>query len=264
MFIVWGKKRVERKAGHVADFCQVCRCARTFRLTRVGMAGHLYYISVSEGELLGFHRTCDTCGTVYGADPAHYVTTSSRRDTLEALTAATQPRLNEAWADRLALEAQIRTSAALLPADQRAGLIREPFVLLSPQVESQYGSTHVDKEVGLAVVGAIALLMLLPPAVRLVLPDDAEPAVLTALAVGVMLVLWQMFMVNGRFLRRQVIPALARALRPLRPTHAELDAALAELKQHGHKIGTKVKVADLAAQIGEANAASVMRVPGQV
>jgi len=35
MFIVWGKKRVERKQGMVADFCPICREVRAFTLIRL-------------------------------------------------------------------------------------------------------------------------------------------------------------------------------------------------------------------------------------
>ncbi len=36
MFIVWGKKRVERTIGFVTDFCPTCRDIRGFQLNRVG------------------------------------------------------------------------------------------------------------------------------------------------------------------------------------------------------------------------------------
>jgi len=68
-FIVWGKKRVTRNLGYVADFCPLCREPKPFLLQRIGMAGHVYYISAGEGELVGFHRTCQTCKTAFTADP---------------------------------------------------------------------------------------------------------------------------------------------------------------------------------------------------
>jgi hypothetical protein len=37
MFVVWGKKRVRKKIGHVADFCPMCRTAQPFALVRVGV-----------------------------------------------------------------------------------------------------------------------------------------------------------------------------------------------------------------------------------
>ena len=72
MFIVWGRKLVYRKLGHVADFCPICRKPRPFALQRIGSAGHVYYVSVSQGELVGFERTCLKCHTVYNAEPTHY------------------------------------------------------------------------------------------------------------------------------------------------------------------------------------------------
>src|SRR5258706_9118781 len=44
MFIIWGKKRVTKSLGYVADFCPLCRDVRTFELVRVGLAGHIYYL----------------------------------------------------------------------------------------------------------------------------------------------------------------------------------------------------------------------------
>ena len=49
MLFIWGKKRVERNIGKVADFCPICREVRMFQLIRVGVADHIYYVSFGEG-----------------------------------------------------------------------------------------------------------------------------------------------------------------------------------------------------------------------
>ena len=61
------------------------------------------------------------------------------------------------------------------------------------------------------------------------------------------LVIWQAWGSGRRYMRGEVVPPLARALKPLRPSVDEVDAVLAELKQGGHKIGRKLKVDDLIA-----------------
>jgi hypothetical protein len=72
MFIVWGKKAVYRKIGFVADFCAMCRTVKPFEIKRIGMAGHVYYITSGEGELLGYQRTCLSCKTAVDTDPNGY------------------------------------------------------------------------------------------------------------------------------------------------------------------------------------------------
>ncbi|MOA70717.1 hypothetical protein D3C78_1998120 [compost metagenome] len=56
-------------------------------------------------------------------------------------------------------------------------------------------------------------------------------------------------MSGRRFMKRQVIPVLAEYLRPLQPTEQELKSVLSELKQFRHKIGAKLKLADLQDQM---------------
>lgn len=246
MFIVWGKKAVHRKLGFAADFCSICRCARSFAVRRIGMAGHVYYVSLSEGELVGFDRTCDTCGTSYPADPANYKTLSPTPGELATLIRATFPGLAEAWKERLALEDKVRNQPTQLSGDERSALIREPFLRLSPKVESRFAATHFDKETGFAALGALVLIGAMPSVAEAIAPAHAGPAFLTALTVGCGLVVWQMALSGRRYMQREIVPTLARALLPLRPTPREVDTVRSEMKQHRYKMGTKLIAADLA------------------
>jgi hypothetical protein len=245
MFIVWGKKAVYKKLGYVADFCFICRRAQPFLVRRIGMAGHVYYITAGEGELVGYDRSCQTCQTSYPADPANYQSMAKKPAPLSQLLAQTFPGFATAWADRLALEEQVKSSPMLVPADQRKSLLREAFLALSPAVEKRFAATHMDKEVGFAALGAIGLLITVPALTRAVAPARAEEAVLLTMAVGIALVIWQIAVSGRRFMRRDVVPALVKALNPLRPKNEEIACILAELKTHGHKIGAKLKAADL-------------------
>jgi hypothetical protein len=38
MAVIWGRKKVERKLGFVAEFCPICRTPREFEVSRVGIA----------------------------------------------------------------------------------------------------------------------------------------------------------------------------------------------------------------------------------
>jgi len=249
MFIVWGKKLVHRKLGHVADFCPICRKPRAFVLRRVGSAGHLYYVTVSQGELVGYERTCVQCGTAFNAEPTHYATVAPKLLPLPELARQTFPDLEQAWKDRLDLERQLRSDPHALHADDRKALIRSPFLLLSPKVEKRFASTHFDKEVGIAALAALGLMIAGPATVRAVAPDAADLAVLVCMALGVLLVIVQIALAGGRFMRREVLPVLAKCLRPLQPTRGELEAVLAELKTLRHQMATKLKLPELVAQI---------------
>ena len=249
MFIVWGKKIVYRTVGHVADFCPICRGQRAFEIRRIGSAGHVYYISLGEGELVGFERTCSDCGTALNADPQAYASVSKQAQPLPALAASTFPNYAEVLRERTELERRVQESPGLLSPEERRSLIAQPFVLLSPKVERRFSSTHIDRNVGLAILGAFLLFMFGSAAARAVAPDSADGAVLLLLALGIGVVIWQGLGASRRFMRREVIPQLARALRPLRPRETEMQAVLAELKQMRHKLGSKLVLADLQEQL---------------
>jgi len=249
MFIVWGKKVVYRRLGYVADFCPLCREPRAFEVRRVGLASHVYYVSFGEGRLAGHERTCRSCGAVLRADPARYAAVSPAEQPLESLVAQTFPGLRQALKDRLALEERIRADPAAVSPEERRALVREPFLLLSPKVERRFATTHLDKETGLALVAALALCVLGPALAARAWPNAAGEAFVACLALAAALVVWQVAGSSRRFLSRSVIPALTTALRPLRPGEQELRAALEELKQQGQKLGKKLRLSDLQAEL---------------
>lgn len=249
MFIVWGKKVVYRKVGHVADFCPVCRVARCFELKRVGMAGHIYYITAGEGELVRFERSCASCGTAIEANPDRYAAFAKKPAPLEQLKRETFPGLDQACADQMALEEQIRNDPASLTGADRHTLIRHPFLLLSPRVEQRFASTHMDKEVGFALAGAVLLLAMGPVVAKALAADSPEVVILVSITAAVLLVVWQVAMARMRFMRRQIFPVLATALQPLRPAQNEIERVMAELAQLGHKIGSKFKAGELVAHM---------------
>jgi hypothetical protein len=254
MFIVWGKKLVYRKIGHVADFCPICRQPRAFTLQRLGMANHVYYLTSGQGDLVGYERVCGSCHTAFEANPDTYAALCKKPTTLDALRRTTFPNLEQVCASRLALEEQIRSDPASLTREDRHLLIRSPFLLLSPKVEKRFASTHLDKEIGFAMAAALLLLLVGPALVRAIAPDHAEEAVLAFIAAGVLLVGWQCAMAGRRYMRRQIIPVLAGTLQPLRPGQEEIERVMNELKQLRHQIGSRCKPDDLLAQMRNSQA----------
>lgn len=249
MIFIWGKKPVYRRLGFAADFCPVCRSPRAFAIRRVGMAGHVYYLSAGEGTLVGYDRTCTSCGTQYDADPERYVAMTRKPSAVGALARATFPGFKEFWAERLALEERVRKAPFELSTGERRALILEPFITLSPKVEQRCEKVHLDMPICLAIAGTIALANILPALAAKFAPLRTGDAMLAALAIGFTAIIWQLIVSNGRYVRRTIMPLLASSLRPLRPTEAEIRAVVAELGRHGHKIGKKLDAAALNAAL---------------
>lgn len=251
MIFIWGKKLVYRELGYVADFCSICRVPRQFSVRRVGLAGHVYYITSGEGELLGHERTCQECRIAFKAEPATYAAFSKERRPLAELMAKTYPNFAVALKERLELEDKLRTTPAFLTPQERTGLIELPFFLLSPKVEERLANFRLDVRVSLTIVAAIFLAPLSIALAEAVLPVGTPPqyAPLTIIGLAIAIIWWQAAGSGGRWVRREIVPVLAKTLRPLKPTEGELQAVLAELKKYKHKLGGKLKVGDLIAQI---------------
>jgi hypothetical protein len=244
-FIVWGKKLVYRTLGYVADFCPMCRTPRIFKLRRVGVARHVYYVSFGEGELAGYQRTCEECGISLDAKATIYASVADKPAPLPQLITQTFPNLAQAYQPTLALEERVRNSLSSLTPEERRVLIRNPMLLLSPRVEKRFASTHMDADVGYTILALVAALFGGSYVLKRLFPDSLEMSMLAILVVGMIIVVWQISQAGKRYMRSQIVPVLATALRPLKPTEGEVTAALEELKKLRHKIGSKLKVNEL-------------------
>ena len=76
-------------------------------------------------------------------------------------------------------------------------------------------------------------------------PGSAPQSIAITCVIGIILIGWQISLSNRRFIRRNIIPILARTLKPLDPSKEEVEAALAELTKLRHKIGRKLSSGDL-------------------
>ncbi|QDL54462.1 hypothetical protein [Rhodoferax aquaticus] len=156
--IIWGRKTVVRELGFVADFCPVCARVRQFTVQRIGMAGHIYYITVGDGDLVEYHRTCMACKVTLLADPNRYATLAKRPDTTAVLVKQTFPDFEEANRDRLALEVAIRADPHALSAQDRQALIMQPFTLLAGRVTERFAQVHFSSTAGFMQREVIAVL----------------------------------------------------------------------------------------------------------
>ncbi len=254
MFIVWGKKRVERGLGMVADFCPICREVQAFQLIRIGLAGHIYYISFGEGKLSGHLIRCGKCGVDLGVDSTRYATTEKEsRVNLEVLIRDTFPNLREKYAARLELEARIKRTRSALAGDEYMRFLMEPFSLLNPLVEIRFAkSTEMDKESGLGCLGTVvvgAALFFGSMKFRGPTQDKVLLSALMLVAIGTIYTFVQMHLGPGRYFRAKILPSLVKSLKPLQPTRDDLASCIERCKTLGLKIGKVAKVDEVWAQL---------------
>lgn len=245
MFIVWGRKITRRTLGYVADFCGICRVPRAFRMTRLGSVGHVYYISSGEGKLVGHERACTVCGAFSYADVNAYAGVARSPTPMENLKRETYPGLDAALAPRMELEGRVKTAPQTLTAEERQGLVFSPINLLSPKVEKHFASTHMDVGVALAIAGGVALCFIGPAIGDAIAPEYGPRGVLVGMAAGACLVIWQLIASGPRFMRKEIVPLLAKSLAPVKPSEAEIEHALRDFTKAGHKIGRKLKASQL-------------------
>jgi hypothetical protein len=245
MFFVWGKKHVYKKMGFVADFCPLCRKVKSFQLDRVGLAGHVYYISLGKGELVGYARTCMNCKTVLNGNPDLYREVSKKLVEQGELQRTTFPNLQSHHAERLALEESIRHSPGSVPVDTRRAMLKEPFTLLNPSVEKRFSSTQIDKYTGLTLLAVLVLMPFISALGKQFSPVHQGEIFLGLLLAGVVAVSVQGFLQTGRYFDKKIFPVLVPALKPLKPTTEEITSVIAELKKAETKFGKKLKLAAL-------------------
>ncbi|MFZ6679226.1 hypothetical protein [Undibacterium sp. Tian12W] len=245
MLIIWGKTHVRKNIGYAADFCPICRGPQVFKLIRVGLASHVYYITSGDGELVSHDRECQQCKTLLNANPDGYLTLSKKKQSLAELMKTTFPSLPEVYKDRLDLEEKVMKTPALLTPQERAIMIRTPFHLLSPLVEMRIGQTHLDTGISLALLGSFFLVTIVPVLLTKILPFDEAIIFLACAIIALLVIGWQLLTAGSRYVKRRIIPVLGPNLKPLRPTESELKSALAELKADQKKMATRLKIADL-------------------
>lgn len=254
MLIVWGKKRTERVLGSVADFCPICRDVRAFQLIRVGLAGHIYYISFGEGKLAGHIIRCGTCAVDLGTDPSRYATTEKdSRVSLEVLVRDTFPNLRQKYAARLELEERIKRTRSAIVGDEYKAVLMEPFSLLNPLVERRFASsTEMDRKSGMGCLGTVVIgagLFFGSMRFRGPTQDKILLAALILVVIGTIYTFIQMHLGPGRHFRAKILPSLVKSLKPLQPTRDDLAGCIERCKSLGLKISKVAKVDEVWARL---------------
>jgi hypothetical protein len=227
MIFIWGQKPVLRNIGYVADFCPVCHTVRAFSVQEIGMAWHLYYLPVSKAEPAGHQRTCCECGMTYPMEITQFPRVSEQLLPLEALRDATNPHLT------------VRLAHAPPEAD-RLRRIDSALRLQADSVEVYDASQHLDREVWLSILGGAAFCSLIYAGLLQRAPENLDTGFIIAFFLSIGFVAWQLSQTGERFLRREVLPRLARSLAPLHPAESELASALERLRKNGRKLGARI------------------------
>jgi len=266
MLIIWGEKKTLRREGYVAEFCPVCRDIRCFSLTRVGVTGHMWYISFSKGRLAGHYATCTECGYRNGVDALNYISKAkSRKTPLPELIQRTFPSIHRMRGQSLEYALMVRSGD--LPEHHRIEEIVRSISLFDHQIRLMPSPLTITKPVGLTMIATVLAVIGVSmlddryhfqekyPDFRLL---DVN---YTILIIGA--VICAVLMIWGRSIhvRRKILPMMARCLKPLEPAAGELKESLERLKAARAAIGKKVKVQPLVKEIEKAPSSAIKEEP---
>jgi hypothetical protein len=250
MYIVWGSRVVRKASGRRGDFCSLCRAFQAIRVVEIQNVDHFYFIPIGGRTRIGYELACESCGLVQAGDVGETPPASHDRDAdVEALLAMTNPGARQAWAGRLALEHRIRAGA--LDLDERAEALGESFELANSILARRMRETQFDAASGLGCLGTLAAVAgTYALASRFIEDTDTVGGATITVAVVLGLCLLILIANDGRrYAKAKILPALARGLRPLRPTPEEIDATLREFKDRGEPIGKCLKTDEIVAAL---------------
>jgi len=245
MGIIWGTKRVEKKLGYVAELCPICRAPRVFEVKRIGLASHIYFVSFGEGRLAGHSGRCQQCATLIPIDGSKFVRfEESRVDDIEKLVQLTYPSFHSDYQERLEIEDRLKRSEPVaLP--NREKWLMESFEILSMDVEERVANTRFDKASGIGcAVSAVVFSFLCCGSFAVgeegLLRDVIHIGMGAVAIIGLIYTVVQLLLAPSRYVQRDIVPRLARALRPMKPTRAEISACIATMRSKGHRIGRMI------------------------
>lgn len=230
--IIHGKTFVREHKGTSAGFCPVCRSIRHFSVSRVGYTDHLYGIPVGRGKHVADELTCVQCNAVYGGAPDSIRLLAGDSTTAEAdlksLGAASGPIA------RMELEGRAQNRA--ISAEERTALLAEPFWALQywHDVLVRRGPTDpFSISLTLLTVASIAGTLLGAIAdVNNPMSSGHDWVVRCGIAAMVLapacIIRLVLRMRSGSI--QPLIRPLAASLAPLKPTPAEIEGVLEQLR----------------------------------
>ena len=228
--IIWGRKKVTKELGRVADFCPICRKLSAFKFIRIGMVGHIYYIPLGEGSMVANEIECEFCKTKFLSDATNYQLISTNKEAaLDQLIYDTNPNIRQKYSVRLLAEEKVRTGE--IDREERINLIREALILgSSGDVSSQQVNTNSGVIVGFIIFIISIISMFALPAMSSVFPTAAFFSCFVTAIIGFVIVIVS----SKKIVNQRASSKLVSSLRPLKPSFTELDETIEFLKSAGH------------------------------
>lgn len=252
MFIYWGKKAVRRYLGFAADFCPIERSFQPFSVFSIGVASHVYGVSLSSGQIIGYEIVCRKCSTTAPLRSLPYAMLSDKELSLSELISQTYPQIHDTYRSRLKLEEMIRQNPADLPRNARDVLIRESFEELDHDAGKIKADLYIDHTRGLVCAGILGIITISICMAVYMTEPYSTPAAWTAASFIFMGMVYALFLhATGpmKAFRKLVLPRLVRALSPLDPAKDELQSCFQNLKTMGARITGFMKPDEIHANI---------------
>lgn len=242
MILIFGDKQYTKKMGFAAEHCPRCDTTRVFRINRIGLTAHVFWLPMGTGHLLGYTAVCQHCGVEFDAEPTNYTSlVKKNKAALTDMVEATNPRLNP----------NNRSDSS---AFQRFAVLREPFLRVNKTLHVRYtGNTKLDLRSGLVFFLAFALpAALTMPDYEFLSPENEQR--LGSLAgfifiFGLIAGFVVLYREPRRYFQRNIEPELVQSLRGMNPQLSELQDCIARMKKYEYKIGNFVKAEDLLEKI---------------
>lgn len=237
MFLWISRSHNSKRTGYVADFCPICRKVNRFQLFQWNFRVSFNSLVVVSDKITGYVKVCVDCTTTYPAEPAIYPVLCRKLEPLDDMN-RTLPKFNQEIRDRLEIENQIIHSLNSIPDDLRTELMREPFFVLSPSVDAKLGSFSLDGLGYFFFITTVGLTLgiLLKTGVAGPQPHGILLATVS-IGAGLITIFLYKTRSKARFIITFLLPNLAKALQPLKPTDAELISLINQMKARNLMIG---------------------------
>lgn len=230
MLLIWGTKKVERKLGFVGETCPRCRAVRSVKVSRIGLASHLFFVPVSRGRLLGFLGECQQCSGEFEVQPTDYSGfEKNKKAELNSLVTKTNPKL-------------LPGNKHAVELFNRFFQLRDPFLRFNQSLVQRYArGTRFDLPSGLALLATFVVPIALGFAIPSMPFSDAVKGGMGKFAIGLFLVgligsVVLLFGEQKRFFRKRLLSEITSSLKALNPQEAELDSVVAALRKYGYHI----------------------------
>jgi hypothetical protein len=232
--------------GFVADFCPIERVITVERVDAIHASRYLSFLKIDRGPLLRRDRTCCSCGiTIPDERHVYAALASAPEEDVAALEEKTNPGVTDRYHDLIALSFEIENGEEVDP-ETKTELLKEQFAWLE-RIAAQHwaGETKLDRFSVMVGLASLALWFASLVIVTKTVPEASRlDAIGWVFGAGLLLFIVNaivFFLAPRRALRKHVLPLIAKALRPLRPSPEELDDLLAAMHAEGFRYATKIK-----------------------